>query len=72
MLVNVMVHYSGSLCPPYRLQLGSVLCRFNFGRLGFWFPWSVVLLVVAAALFAYVAVVMVRRHNNLAEPLEPP
>ncbi|XP_023118838.2 glycerophosphodiester phosphodiesterase domain-containing protein 5-like [Amphiprion ocellaris] len=29
---------------------------FNFGSLGFWFPWSVVLLVVAAGFFTYVTV----------------
>ncbi|XP_034406305.1 glycerophosphodiester phosphodiesterase domain-containing protein 5-like [Cyclopterus lumpus] len=31
---------------------------FNFGNLGFWFPWSVVLLVVAAGFFTYVTVLM--------------
>uniref|UniRef100_A0A3B5A069 Glycerophosphodiester phosphodiesterase domain-containing protein 5-like n=1 Tax=Stegastes partitus TaxID=144197 RepID=A0A3B5A069_9TELE len=31
---------------------------FNFGNLGFWFPWSVVLLVVAAGFFTYVAVLV--------------
>uniref|UniRef100_A0A3Q3MVE6 Glycerophosphodiester phosphodiesterase domain containing 4a n=1 Tax=Mastacembelus armatus TaxID=205130 RepID=A0A3Q3MVE6_9TELE len=35
------------------------LCRFNFGTLGFWFPWSLVLLVVAAALFTYIALLLV-------------
>ncbi|XP_022074701.2 glycerophosphodiester phosphodiesterase domain-containing protein 5-like [Acanthochromis polyacanthus] len=29
---------------------------FNFGSLGFWFPWSVVLLLVAAGFFTYVTV----------------
>uniref|UniRef100_A0A3P8ST56 Glycerophosphodiester phosphodiesterase domain containing 4b n=1 Tax=Amphiprion percula TaxID=161767 RepID=A0A3P8ST56_AMPPE len=29
---------------------------FNFGSLGFWFPWSVVLLVVAAGFFTYITV----------------
>lgn len=29
---------------------------FNFGNLGFWFPWSLVLLVVAAGFFTYVTV----------------
>ncbi|XP_066555412.1 glycerophosphodiester phosphodiesterase domain-containing protein 5 [Amia ocellicauda] len=32
---------------------------FNFGNLGYWFPWSVVLLVVAAVVFTYVAVLLV-------------
>lgn len=40
---------------------GSWLCRFNFGNLGFWFPWSMVLLVIAAGFFTYVTVLMVRR-----------
>ncbi len=38
-------------------------CRFNFGNLGFWFPWSVVLLVLAAALFTYIALLLVRTVN---------
>ncbi|MEQ2229505.1 hypothetical protein ILYODFUR_019539 [Ilyodon furcidens] len=33
---------------------------FNFGNLGFWFPWSLVLLVIAAALFTYIALLLVR------------
>ncbi|KAM7398840.1 hypothetical protein PAMP_018149 [Pampus punctatissimus] len=32
---------------------------FNFGTLGFWFPWSLVLLVVAATLFTYIALLLV-------------
>nr|XP_020499138.2 glycerophosphodiester phosphodiesterase domain-containing protein 5-like [Labrus bergylta] len=32
---------------------------FNFGTLGFWFPWSLVLLVIAAALFTYIALLLV-------------
>ncbi|KAL6478572.1 hypothetical protein MHYP_G00120050 [Metynnis hypsauchen] len=32
---------------------------FNFGNLGFWFPWSVVLLVVSAALFTYIALLLI-------------
>ncbi|KTG06970.1 hypothetical protein cypCar_00004385 [Cyprinus carpio] len=28
---------------------------FNFGNLGFWFPWSIVLLILAVFLFTYVA-----------------
>uniref|UniRef100_A0A3B4TX20 Glycerophosphodiester phosphodiesterase domain-containing protein 5-like n=1 Tax=Seriola dumerili TaxID=41447 RepID=A0A3B4TX20_SERDU len=31
---------------------------FNFGNLGFWFPWSVVLLVIAAGFFTYITVLM--------------
>lgn len=38
-------------------------CRFNFGKLGFWFPWSVVLLVLAVALFTYIALLLVRTEN---------
>lgn len=36
-----------------------IIFRFNFGNLGFWFPWSLVLLVVAAALFTYIALLLV-------------
>ncbi|KAM7397578.1 hypothetical protein PAMA_005744 [Pampus argenteus] len=32
---------------------------FNFGNLGFWFPWSVVLLVIAAGFFTYVTLLAV-------------
>ncbi|RXN27014.1 glycerophosphodiester phosphodiesterase domain-containing 5-like isoform X1 [Labeo rohita] len=32
---------------------------FNFGNLGFWFPWSIVLLILAIFLFTYVAVLLV-------------
>ncbi|KAM9733300.1 LOW QUALITY PROTEIN: glycerophosphodiester phosphodiesterase domain-containing protein 5-like [Menidia menidia] len=31
----------------------------NFGALGFWFPWSLVLLVAAASLFTYIALLLV-------------
>lgn len=48
-------------------------CRFNFGNLGFWFPWSVVLLVVAAALFTYIALLLVRTlNNNNNKAFQPP
>ncbi|XP_031429340.1 glycerophosphodiester phosphodiesterase domain-containing protein 5 isoform X2 [Clupea harengus] len=40
---------------------------FNFGNLGFWFPWSVVLLVVAAALFAYIAILLLLAVCLLSE-----
>ncbi|XP_067084795.1 glycerophosphodiester phosphodiesterase domain-containing protein 5-like [Osmerus mordax] len=40
---------------------------FNFGNLGFWFPWSVVLLVIAAAFFTYVAVLLLLAVCLLAE-----
>ncbi|KAJ8386621.1 hypothetical protein AAFF_G00168530 [Aldrovandia affinis] len=40
---------------------------FNFGNLGFWFPWSVVLLVVAAAFFSYVTVLLVLAVCLLSE-----
>ncbi|KAA8586589.1 hypothetical protein FQN60_000425 [Etheostoma spectabile] len=32
---------------------------FNFGKLGFWFPWSVVLLVIAAGFFTYITILMI-------------
>ncbi|XP_076846910.1 glycerophosphodiester phosphodiesterase domain-containing protein 5 isoform X2 [Brachyhypopomus gauderio] len=40
---------------------------FNFGTMGFWFPWSVVLLVVAAALFTYIALLLVLAVCLLSE-----
>ncbi|XP_015241119.1 PREDICTED: glycerophosphodiester phosphodiesterase domain-containing protein 4 [Cyprinodon variegatus] len=40
---------------------------FNFGNLGFWFPWSLVLLVVAAALFTYIALLLVLAVCLLSE-----
>ncbi|XP_077421571.1 glycerophosphodiester phosphodiesterase domain-containing protein 5 isoform X1 [Vanacampus margaritifer] len=40
---------------------------FNFGILGFWFPWSLVLLVVAAALFTYIALLLVLAVCLLSE-----
>uniref|UniRef100_H2L905 Glycerophosphodiester phosphodiesterase domain containing 4 n=1 Tax=Oryzias latipes TaxID=8090 RepID=H2L905_ORYLA len=40
---------------------------FNFGTLGFWFPWSLVLLTVAAALFAYIALLLVLAVCLLSE-----
>lgn len=40
---------------------------FNFGTLGFWFPWSLVLLVVAAALFTYIALLLVLAVCLLSE-----
>uniref|UniRef100_A0A3Q0S1Y6 Glycerophosphodiester phosphodiesterase domain containing 4b n=1 Tax=Amphilophus citrinellus TaxID=61819 RepID=A0A3Q0S1Y6_AMPCI len=40
---------------------------FNFGNLGFWFPWSVVLLVVAAIFFTYVTVLMLLAVCLLSE-----
>uniref|UniRef100_A0A3Q4HBD5 Glycerophosphodiester phosphodiesterase domain containing 4b n=1 Tax=Neolamprologus brichardi TaxID=32507 RepID=A0A3Q4HBD5_NEOBR len=36
---------------------------FNFGNLGFWFPWSVVLLAVAVVFFTYVTVLVVRHKR---------
>lgn len=53
-------------CKPWSvfcLKPVLYLCRFNFGKLGFWFPWSVVLLVLAAALFTYIALLLVRTVN---------
>ncbi|XP_037534257.1 glycerophosphodiester phosphodiesterase domain-containing protein 5 [Nematolebias whitei] len=40
---------------------------FNFGTLGFWFPWSLVLLGVAAALFTYIALLLVLAVCLLSE-----
>ncbi|XP_029282626.1 LOW QUALITY PROTEIN: glycerophosphodiester phosphodiesterase domain-containing protein 5-like [Cottoperca gobio] len=40
---------------------------FNFGILGFWFPWSVVLLVIAAGFFTYVTVLMLLAVCLLSE-----
>ncbi|KAM3874781.1 glycerophosphodiester phosphodiesterase domain-containing protein 5 [Diretmus argenteus] len=40
---------------------------FNFRALGFWFPWSLVLLVVAAALFAYIALLLMLAVCLLSE-----
>ncbi|XP_055030331.2 glycerophosphodiester phosphodiesterase domain-containing protein 5 isoform X1 [Misgurnus anguillicaudatus] len=40
---------------------------FNFGNLGFWFPWSVVLLVVAIVLFTYIALLLVLAVCLLSE-----
>uniref|UniRef100_A0A8K9VBE5 Glycerophosphodiester phosphodiesterase domain containing 4a n=1 Tax=Oncorhynchus mykiss TaxID=8022 RepID=A0A8K9VBE5_ONCMY len=39
-------------------------CRFKFETLGFWFPWSLVLLVVAAALFTYISLLLVRTSTT--------
>ncbi|XP_062861178.1 glycerophosphodiester phosphodiesterase domain-containing protein 5 isoform X2 [Trichomycterus rosablanca] len=40
---------------------------FNFGNMGFWFPWSLVLLVVAAGLFTYIALLLVLAVCLLSE-----
>ncbi|XP_005809371.1 glycerophosphodiester phosphodiesterase domain-containing protein 5-like [Xiphophorus maculatus] len=40
---------------------------FNFGHLGFWFPWSVVLLVISAGFFTYVTVLMLLAVCLLSE-----
>ncbi|CAN9501295.1 unnamed protein product [Ophioblennius macclurei] len=40
---------------------------FNFGNLGFWFPWSVVLLVIATIFFTYVTVLMLLAVCLLSE-----
>ncbi|XP_014907472.1 glycerophosphodiester phosphodiesterase domain-containing protein 5-like, partial [Poecilia latipinna] len=40
---------------------------FNFGNLGFWFPWSLVLLAIAAALFTYIALLLVLAVCLLSE-----
>nr|XP_046182487.1 glycerophosphodiester phosphodiesterase domain-containing protein 5-like isoform X5 [Oncorhynchus gorbuscha] len=37
---------------------------FNFGNLGFWFPWSVVLLVIAAAFFSYITLLLLGRRSS--------
>lgn len=38
-----------------------LLFRYNYGNLGFWFLWSLVLLVVAAILFMYIALLLVSK-----------
>lgn len=52
----------------FRLYLQTVcvycISRFNFGTLGFWFPWSLVLLGVAAALFTYIALLLVSTQTK--------
>ncbi|XP_036845766.1 glycerophosphodiester phosphodiesterase domain-containing protein 5 isoform X2 [Oncorhynchus mykiss] len=40
---------------------------FNFGNLGFWFPWSVVLLVIAAAFFSYITLLLLLAVCLLSE-----
>ncbi|KPP79489.1 glycerophosphodiester phosphodiesterase domain-containing protein 4-like, partial [Scleropages formosus] len=40
---------------------------FNFVNLGFWFPWSMVLLVIAAVLFTYVSMLLVLAVCLLSE-----
>nr|XP_029483139.1 glycerophosphodiester phosphodiesterase domain-containing protein 5-like isoform X3 [Oncorhynchus nerka] len=40
---------------------------FNFGNLGFWFPWSVVLLVIASAFFSYVTLLLLLAVCLLSE-----
>ncbi|XP_061073355.1 glycerophosphodiester phosphodiesterase domain-containing protein 5 [Conger conger] len=40
---------------------------FNFGKLGFWFPWSLVLLIVTAVLFTYIAILLVLAVCLLSE-----
>ncbi|KAK2828398.1 hypothetical protein Q5P01_019432 [Channa striata] len=40
---------------------------FNFGNVGFWFPWSVVLLVIAAGFFTYISVLMLLAVCLLSE-----
>ncbi|XP_028323275.1 glycerophosphodiester phosphodiesterase domain-containing protein 5-like isoform X2 [Gouania willdenowi] len=40
---------------------------FNFGLLGFWFPWSAVLLVIAGIFFTYVAVLVLLAVCLLSE-----
>ncbi|KAJ8280451.1 hypothetical protein GJAV_G00054720 [Gymnothorax javanicus] len=40
---------------------------FNFGHLGYWFPWSLVLLIVTAVLFTYIALLLVLAVCLLSE-----
>ncbi|KAM9333238.1 glycerophosphodiester phosphodiesterase domain-containing protein 5 isoform 2-T3 [Pholidichthys leucotaenia] len=40
---------------------------FSFGHLGFWFPWSVVLLVISAVFFTYISFVMLLAVCLLSE-----
>ncbi|OWK54564.1 Glycerophosphodiester phosphodiesterase domain-containing protein 5 [Lonchura striata] len=41
--------------------------RYNYGNLGFWFLWSLVILIVAAVLFAYISLLLVLAMCLLAE-----
>ncbi|XP_077578547.1 glycerophosphodiester phosphodiesterase domain-containing protein 5-like [Stigmatopora nigra] len=41
--------------------------RFNFGRLGFWFPWSLLILVLAIAIFTYIALLLLLAVCLLSE-----
>lgn len=43
---------------------------FNFGILGFWFPWSVVLLAITAAFFSYITLLMLLAVCLLSERQE--
>lgn len=42
--------------PCYNIVL---LFRYNYGNMGFWFLWSLVLLIVAAILFTYITLLLV-------------
>lgn len=45
-------------------------CRFSFGCLGFWFPWSVVVLVISASFFTYITLLMVRQTGSKTQTLQ--
>ncbi|CAB1316641.1 unnamed protein product [Coregonus sp. 'balchen'] len=44
-----------------------LIVTFNFGNLGFWFPWSVVLLAIAAAFFSYITLLLLLAVCLLSE-----
>lgn len=56
-------HVTNVFLPSCLLCFLSFGWRFNFGNLGFWFPWSVVLLAVAVVFFTYVTVLVVRHKR---------
>ncbi|CAB1352308.1 unnamed protein product [Coregonus sp. 'balchen'] len=49
------------------VSFALLILTFNFGILGFWFPWSVVLLVIAAAFFSYVTLLLLLAVCLLSE-----
>lgn len=47
-----------------------LFCRFIFGYLRFWFPWSVVVLVISASFFTYITLLMVRQTGSKIQALQ--
>ncbi|TRY99161.1 hypothetical protein DNTS_033987 [Danionella cerebrum] len=62
-----MAASGGATSVPGRSRASAAAAGFNFGTLGFWFPWSVVLLVVAAVLFSYIALLLLLAVCLLSE-----